>query len=39
MITELWPGGRAIANVNVHIPYGVPHGQKTGTLTVLVQST
>jgi hypothetical protein len=36
--SEIYPGGRIIANVNVHVPYGVPLGQKTGTLTVLVQS-
>ena len=36
--SELYPGGKTIVNVNVHIPYGVPLGQRTGTLTVLVQS-
>ena len=35
----LYPGGKVIGNVKVKVPYGVPYGQKTGTLTVLVQSS
>lgn len=34
----IYPGGSIIANVNVHVPYGVPTGQKTGQLTVFVQA-
>lgn len=36
--TTIYPGGTLIANVNVHVPYGVPAGQKTGALTVFVQA-
>ncbi len=36
--STIYPGGNVIANVNVHVPYGVPFGQKTGGLTVFIQA-
>ena len=36
--STIYPGGNIIANINVRVPYGVPSGTKTGSLTVLVQA-
>jgi hypothetical protein len=36
--STIYPGGNLIANVNVHVPYGIPSGTKTGALTVFVQA-
>ncbi len=34
----VYPGGSVIADIQLHIPYGVPQGSPTGTLSVIAEA-